>query len=129
MEEETQPWFLYLGASWIDLEGRVYRVRGFHEEWLRENAELAGGAANVCELILATHWISATLFGKGYLELMVHDRHDPELRSRLFRLLTGALGRWEKALVMAMDEEGYAMLSPRDLEDPAALDRALGRRL
>ena len=129
MSDEVEPWSLPAGASWIDLEGQVHRVRGFHEEWLAEHAELAGGARNVCELVLAKHWISATLFGSGYVELMVHDRHDAELRSRLFRLLDGARGRWEKALVMAMDEEGYAMLSPRDLEDPAALDRALGRRL
>ena len=60
---------------------------------------------------------------------MVHDRHDPELRSRLLRLLMLAMGRWRKALVMAMDEEGYAMLEPADVDDAAALGRALDRGL
>ncbi|MEI6874101.1 MAG: hypothetical protein WCL50_03115 [Spirochaetota bacterium] len=127
MTEEAQSWSLQPGASWIDLEGRVYRVRGFHEEWLADNAELSGGARNVCELVLAKRWISATLFGGGYLELMVHDRHDPELRGRLLRLLVSAKGRWEKALVMAMDEEGYAMLKPKDADDTESLARALER--
>jgi len=123
------PWTLVAGASWVDLEGGVWPVKGFHEEWLAEHAELAGGARNVCELVLSRRWISAALFGGGYLELLVHDRHDPGLRARLFRLLSGAAGRWEKALVMAMDEEGYAMLTPADLADPGSLDRALDRRL
>ncbi|MFZ4616454.1 MAG: hypothetical protein ACOYM2_09705 [Rectinemataceae bacterium] len=123
------PWTLIRGASWIALDGQVYPVPGFHEAWLAEHAELAHGARNVCELVLATRWVSATLFGEGYLELMVHDRHDPELRSRLLRLLTRAMGRWRKALVMAMDEEGYAMLEPADVDDAAALGRALDRGL
>ena len=129
MTQKERPWSLPPGASWIDLEGEVHRVKGFHEEWLAEHAELSGGARNVCELVLAKRWISATLFGSGYVELMVHDRHDAELRSRLFRLLAGAKGRWEKALVMAMDEEGYAMLAPPDLENEESLDRALDRSL
>jgi hypothetical protein len=129
MADEAESWFLIPGASWIDLEGRVYPVKGFHEEWLAENSELAGGARDVCELVLAKRWISATLFGAGYLELMVHDRHDAELGARLFRLLSGAKGRWQKALVMAMDEEGYALLGPADLADAGTLAAALGRRL
>ncbi|MEI6386194.1 MAG: hypothetical protein WCQ50_06140 [Spirochaetota bacterium] len=127
--DTVPPWTLIRGASWIALDGRVFPVPGFHDAWLAEHADLAGGARNVCELVLASRWISATLFGEGYLELMVHDRHDPELRSRLLHILSLAVGQWQRALVMAMDEEGYAMLEPADVDDAAALGRALDRGL
>lgn len=128
-EREVSPWTLIAGASWIELDGRVHRVPGFHEAWLAEHPELAKGARNVCELVLASRWISATLFGDGYLELMVHDRHDADLRARLFRLLSGAAGRWNKALVISMDEEGYVMLEARDAADEGLLAEALDRGL
>lgn len=126
---EWAPWTLLRGASWIELDGRVHRVPGFHETWLADHPELARGARNVCELVLATGWISASLFGDGYLELLVKDRRDPELRERLLRILSGAAGGWTKALVMAMDEEGYAMLEPADARDAESLAAALERRL
>jgi len=126
---DIPPWSLCPGASWIELDGRIHRVTGFHEAWLAEHPDLARGARNVCELVLASRWISATLFGDGYLELMVHDRHDPELRARLLRILREAVGRWKKALVIAMDEEGYAMLTPGDAGDAESLAAALDRGL
>jgi len=128
-EEEIVPWTLIPGASWIELDGRVHRVPGFHEAWLAEHPELSRGARNVCELVLASHWISAALFGDGYAEFMVHDRHDADLRERLWKILSGAAGRWNRALVIAMDEEGYAMLDPKDAIDVQGLSRGLDREL
>lgn len=123
------PWVIPPGASWVALDGRIYRVPGFHEAWLREHPDLSMGSRNVCELVLRSRWISATLFGDGYLELMVHDRHDRDLRERLLRILAGAKGRWNRCLVIAMDEEGYAMLSQDDARDADTLDAALSRSL
>lgn len=125
--EEAPRWSLVAGASWLDEEGRVFPVRGFHEDWISAHPDLAGTYHNVCEVVLARRWISVTLYGGGYLELMVSDRHDPAVRARIFRLLGPARGEWEKALVIAMDEEGYEMLERSDLEDSASLDRALDR--
>ena len=34
--------------------------------------------------------------------------------------------QWSKALVMAMDEEGYAMLEPADVVDRETLGKKLG---
>jgi hypothetical protein len=109
------------GASWLTPEGEVLVVPSFHEEWIREHPEMAGGARNVCELVLRRGWISVALFQGGYLELMVPDRRDGAVRGLIFELLSRNAGSWSKALVMSMDEEGYTMLEPADLRDPGSL--------
>jgi hypothetical protein len=123
------PFALIHGASWLTPEGEVLPIPGFHEEWLREHEDMAEGARNVCELVLRKGWLSLTLFAEGYLEVMVPDRRSAELRRVLFELLSRNAGAWSKALVMAMDEEGYAMLAPGDVADEAALAEALRRSI
>jgi hypothetical protein len=120
---------LHHGASWLAPEGEVYPIPGFHEEWLRDHEELSLGSRNVCELVLRRRWISVSLFDEGYLELMVADRHAPDVRKALFNLLSRNLEAWSKALVMAMDEEGYAMLAPSDLADEKSLELGLDRAI
>jgi len=117
------------GASWLTPEGDVHVVPGFHEEWLREHEVLVGGARNVCELVLSKRWISVALFEGGYLELMVPDRRSDDVRASVRELLSRNASAWTKALVMSMDEEGYAMLAPGDEADDASLEAALGRSL
>jgi hypothetical protein len=111
------PYSLPHGASWLDTDGSVYPIRGFHEAWLRENPELAGGCANVCEVVLKKGWISVSVFSGGYVELLVPNRRDPEVLSRIGLLLGKNRGSWTKALIMSMDEEGYAMLGPEAVDD------------
>jgi hypothetical protein len=126
---KSAPYALVHGASWLTSEGEILQIRGFHEEWLREHEELAEGARNVCELVLRKRWLSVTLFDQGYLELMVPDRSSEDVRRAIFELLARNPGAWSKALVLGMDEEGYAMLAPADLESEAALGTALARRI
>jgi hypothetical protein len=123
----AEPFALLHGASWLKPNGEVMPIPGFHEEWLREHEELAGGARNACELVLRKRWISVALFADGYLELMVPDRRSEDVRQALFELLSRNASLWSKALVMAMDEEGYSMLEPADALDEAALTRRLGQ--
>lgn len=123
------PFKLVHGASWLTPGGEVHVVPGFHEEWLREHEDLAGGARNVCELVLRMRWISVALFEGGYLELMVPDRRSRDVRKALGELLSRNASAWTKALVMSMDEEGYSMLLPADAADEASLEAALGRSL
>jgi hypothetical protein len=123
------PFALIHGASWLVPGGEVIPIPGFHEEWLREHEDLAEGARNVCELILSKRWISVTLFDEGYLELMVPDRNSADVMGSLLELLSRNAGEWAKALVMSMDEEGYAMLEPPDAADEAALAAALARKI
>ena len=120
---------LIYGASWLTPAGEVVPIPGFHEEWLREHEEVAEGARNVCELVLRKRWISVTLFAGGYLELMVADRRSDDVRRSLFELLSRNAGLWSKALVMAMDEEGYAMLEPGDCADEGRLGASLGKSI
>lgn len=123
----TAPYVLVHGASWLTPAGDVLPIPGFHEEWLREHEELAGGARNVCELVLAKRWISVALFAGGYLELMVPDRRTEDVRRSLFELLSRNASLWSKALVIAMDAEGYAMLEPEDARDEDTLAGKLAK--
>jgi hypothetical protein len=123
------PFALIHGASWLTPEGEVLPIPGFHEEWLREHEELTEGARNACELVLRKRWISVALFAEGYLELMVPDRRSEDVRRSLFELLSRNASAWVKALVISMDEEGYAMLERADAADEASLAQALARPL
>jgi hypothetical protein len=123
----ASPYALLYGASWLTPEGEVLPIPGFHEEWLRDHEEEAEGARNVCELVLRRRWISVALFAGGYLELMVPDRRSEEVRRSLFALLSRNASLWSKALVMSMDEEGYAMLEPEDAVDEGRLGERLRR--
>jgi hypothetical protein len=122
---EAGSFELLHGASWLLPSGEVLVVPGFHEEWIAEHEELAAGARNVCELVLRRRWVSVALFSEGYLELMVPDRRSKDVRRMIWELLSRNAGRWSRALVMSMDEEGYAMIVPGDLEDEAAFGRSL----
>ncbi len=115
------------GASWLRPDGGILPIAGFHEEWLREHEDLAGGSRNVCELILRKRWISVSLFDGGYVELMVPESGSEEVRRSIYELLSRNSGSWEKALVMSMDREGYSFVDPADLSSDAALAAALAR--
>lgn len=116
---------LLRGASWLTDAGEVIPVPGFHEDWIRSHADLVGDCRNVCDVVLRRGWISVASFSEGYVELFVPDRRDAAVRDRVGRLLRGAAGRWSTALVMSMDEEGYVLLKPEDLEDPLRFDHRL----
>lgn len=107
---------LYHGASWMDLEGKIHIVRGFHEEWLHEHPELAGGNKTVADLILDKRWISIVLFSKGYLEICINDRKDSEVVDLLHAFLELNRDKWENALIMPLaEEEGFIQLAKDQL--------------
>ncbi|MGO8694961.1 MAG: hypothetical protein ACLQMF_14965 [Rectinemataceae bacterium] len=126
---DVEPFTLIPGASWLTSDGSVLPVSSFHEEWMRDHPELALGSRNVCELILRTGWVSVALFSGGYLELMVPNRRAAPLVDLLHEFLSRNAGLWSKALVMSMDEEGYAMLGPEDARDRDRFALLLGSSL
>jgi hypothetical protein len=60
---------------------------------------------------------------------MVPDRASVEVTRSIYLLLSRNAGTWAKALVMSMNEEGYAMLEPADAADEAGLAAALAKRI
>jgi hypothetical protein len=125
----SAPFELRRGASWMLPGGELLPIPGFHEEWLRDHEELSEGARNACELVLRKRWISVDLFDEGYLELMVPDRKSAEVRKSLYELLSRNSGSWIRALVISMDEEGYATILPADATDEGNLAAALARTI
>lgn len=123
---KAEAFALLHGASWLKPDGEVLPIPGFHEEWLRDHEDLAGGARNACELVLSKRWISVALFAGGYLELMVPDKNSEDVTRALFELLSRNSSQWSKALVIAMNEEGYAMLESTDASDEAIFRKKLG---
>jgi len=113
------------GASWMDQAGCIYPIKGFHENWLRANPELAEGCQNVSELVLKKQWISISLFSDGYLELLVPSMEDSALRGRLGTLLGRNRDKWKKALIISMDAEGYSIFGPEAVDDNLQLDSSL----
>jgi hypothetical protein len=115
MKAAIAPYELVHGASWLLGDGTILPVPGFHEAWIQAHPELVAGCANVCEVVLRKGWISVAVFSEGYVELLIPSRRDPAVIGRIGRLLASAPGSWSRALVMSMDEEGYATLKPADI--------------
>jgi hypothetical protein len=122
MTGPREPWTLIHGASWLTLEGQVFVVPGFHEEWIRDHPELVGGCRSVSEVVLRKSWISMAVYSEGYVELLVPRRGDAEVRRRVETLLARNRGLWKRVLVMSMDEEGYSTILPGDLDSQGRLE-------
>lgn len=120
MSDGIPSYSLIHGASWLLEDGSVLPVPGFHEEWIKEHQDLVSGCANVCEIVLKKAWISVAVFGEGYMELLVPDRDDPLIISRIDRLLEANRGRWSRVLVMSMNAEGYEMIKADEARTPGA---------
>lgn len=102
-----QQYSLHAGASWLALDGTVYIVPGFHEEWIRRYRQFVGPYSTVAELVLNKRWISVVLYSGGYLEICINDRKDPEVRTTLWEFLAHNTEYWNEVLIMPFKEEGF----------------------
>lgn len=114
--EACPPFYLFPGASWISPEGLVFRIRGFHDRWISEHPELARGAKNTAQLILATGWIAATLYDAGHLEIIAPTLVDERVRHCLDSILEHNPGRWLKVHILSLDSPGSIDLEARTLQ-------------
>ncbi len=105
--QAEEKFSLHTGASWLSLDGDVYIVPGFHEEWIRQFRDFVGPYSTVAELVVNKRWISVVLYSGGYLEICISDRKDPEVRSTLWRFLANNLEYWNEVLIMPFKEEGF----------------------
>ncbi len=105
------------GAAWLLPDGSLLVVPGFHDEWIASNQDLAPGCANVADVVSKLGWLSVVSYSQGYVEFMIRSRADGGSVELCVEHLRRNLGRWENALVMTMDEEGYIKLVPSDFLD------------
>jgi hypothetical protein len=109
---KEKKYSLHLGASWMDLDGTVYKVPGFHVEWIRKYQEFVGGNfSSVAEVILQKRWLSVVVYTKGHLEICISDLADADVVDTLWDFLNHNHGEWENVLLMPLSEEGFLQFS------------------
>lgn len=111
------PFTWIVGAAWLPPDGVPIIVPGFHDEWIRSHQDQVPGCANVCDVIIRLGWLSVVSYSQGYVELMIPSRQSTGAVELCVEHLRRNIERWETALVMTMDEEGYIRLSRKDFED------------
>ncbi len=116
---------LRAGASWLSLDGTVYIVPGFHEEWIRKFRDFVGPYSTVAELVINKRWISVVLYSGGYLEICINDREDREVRTTLWAFLSTNVQSWNEVLIMPFEEEGFIHFTRDDVDCEAAYAEAM----
>ena len=119
MNRETEAFGFYHGATWMDLEGNMYLVPGFHEEWIHAHPELAGDCRTVIDMVLKKGWISIVVFSEGYVEICLNDVTDARTVLLLHEYLERNKTMWANVLLMPMKIEGFIQLSRDDFGDKA----------
>ncbi len=115
------PFVWTAGAIWILPEGEILEIPGFHDDWIQKHQDMVPGCANVCDVVLRMRWVSAVTYAKKYVELLISSRNDEAAIDLLIRYLGLNLERWDSALVMTMDEEGYIKIISADFGDLGAV--------
>ncbi|HOZ73537.1 MAG TPA: hypothetical protein PLQ29_07705 [Spirochaetales bacterium] len=116
----TAPFEWVRGAAWLFPDGTLDIVPGFHDEWIAAHQDRAPGCSNVADVVTRLGWVSVVSYSRGYVEFMIRSKSDSGSVRLCVEHLGRNLGRWENALVMTMDEEGYAKLTPDDFSDGAS---------
>jgi len=108
---KAPPYSFHPGASWLTLDGTVFIVPGFHEEWIRTYQEFMGPQTTVADVILNKRWLSLVVYSQGYLEVYFNRCEDREVVEVLWTFLNYNQERWLKALLMPLIEEKFIKLA------------------
>ncbi len=81
-----------VGASWMDTEGNIYIVSGFHQEWVERNSYLLNNLKTVQDVIEKLNWINIMIYKDKTIEFHVKDLSDSVLK----RIQNFLLKRWEE---------------------------------
>lgn len=127
MNEETAAFGFYHGATWMDLEGNMYVVPGFHEEWIHAHPDLAGDCRTVLDMVLKKGWVSIVVFSEGYIEICLNDITDPKTVALVHEYLERNGNRWANVLLMPMKIEGFIQLSRADFGSRADFALSLAK--
>jgi hypothetical protein len=108
------------GAAWLLPDGSMEIVPGFHDEWIEKHQDMAPGCGNVVDVVMRLGWVSVVSYSQGYIEFIIRSRSDTEAVQLCVGHLSRNLERWQNALVMTLDEEGYVKLVPKDFGPDSA---------
>ena len=122
---DLEAFTLQHGAAWMDRDGDMYVVPGFHEEWIQAHPELAKGARTVNDMVLGHGWISVVVFSGGYVEICINDVKDARSVALVHELLSRNAGSWNSSLIMPMVEEGFIQIEREGFSDLGSFVRAL----
>jgi hypothetical protein len=117
LNEQTQAFGFYHGASWMDRDGNIYLVPGFHEEWIQAHPDLAQDCRTVVDMVIYKRWVSIVVFSKGYVEICLNDVADSQTVSLIHAFLERNAERWKNALLMPMKDEGFIQVAREDFRD------------
>lgn len=120
-----EPFKLSHGALWLIPDGRVIKIQGFHDSWLRAHSALASGAKNTVEFVQKSGWISAVLHDQGFLELIIRSRTEVRLRQAVWNILVINRDILNKVVIMVVGLEGCVMLGKAQIESQASFEQAL----
>ncbi len=113
------------GALWLIPDGRVIKIQGFHDSWLRAHSALASGAKNTVEFVQKSGWISAVLHDQGFCELIIRSRTEDRLRQAVWNILSTNQDLLNKVVIMVVGLEGCLVLGKAEIESREAFERAL----
>ncbi len=129
INQKTQAFGFYHGASWMDREGKIYLVPGFHEEWIHAHPELAQDCNSVLEMVLYKGWISVVVFSQGYVEICLNEISDDTSTGLIYEFLLRNGEKWKNALLMPMREEGFIQIARDELGEVEDFRRHLRRAM
>ena len=129
MKDESESFSFRHGATWMDLEGKIYVVPGFHEEWIHAHPELAGDCRTVVDMVLKKGWVSIVVFGEGYVEICLNDIADERSVSLVHAYLERNKNKWANALLMPMKIEGFIQLPKEAFGDRAGFAAFLAEEM
>lgn len=120
-----EPFKLSHGALWLIPDGRVIKIQGFHDSWLRAHSALASGAKNTVEFVQKSGWISAVLHDQGFCELIIRSRNEDRLRQAVWNILSVNQDILNKVVIMVVGLEGCLMLGKAEIESREAFEHVL----
>ncbi|GEM_PF-1564776 len=121
------PFSFHSGASWMTLDGTIYIVPGFHEEWIRKHQDIVGPYRTVAEVIENLRWLSIVVYSNGYLEVCINDQYDSEVRQVLWQYLSHNRGRWREVMIMPFHSQGFIQFGAGDVRDATEFTIAMNR--
>lgn len=113
-DRPTDTFGFYHGATWMMPDGTMHIVPGFHDEWIHAHPSLTGDCKTVADLVIKKRWISVVVFAERYVEFCVNNRHDGESLKLLYRFLEKNIEKWENALIMTLEDDGYIQMSNKN---------------